>query len=275
MESGLERRRPLSARRPTEPRVTVVVPVYNEAENVALTLPPLADYDEVIVVNGHSTDGTAEAAQRALPGIKVLTQKRTGKGNAMATGFRAATGDIIVMFDADGSADPHEIPRFIAALRQGADLAKGSRFLPGGGSADITFIRKLGNHGLNWIAGYLTGRRLTDLCYGYNAFWSDQLYLLDLPDPDADVEMKTGDGFEIEALIIGRFALAGATITEVPSYEFRRWQGDTNLNAVRDGIRVLRTLVRDRRYARTIRRLAQRRRRENLPGPPLPAWVRE
>lgn len=274
-DTGAHRRRPISERRPTTPRVTVIVPVKNEAGNVPLTLPPLKNHYEVILVDGHSTDGTVEAARRALPDIRVIEQTRNGKGNAMACGFAAATGDAIVMFDADGSADPGEIPRFIAALTDGADLAKGSRFLPGGGSADITLFRRLGNSGLNWLAGFLTGRRLTDLCYGYNAFWADQVYLLDLPDPDADVPAMTGDGFEIEALIIGRFAMSGAKITEVPSFEYLRWKGSTHLNAIRDGVRVLRTLLQDRIHAKQTRALAQRRHLERLPGPPLPGWVRE
>ena len=77
-----------------------------------------------------------------LPGIRTVTQVRRGKGNALAAGFAKVTGDAVVMFDADGSADPDEIPRFVEALVEGADFAKGSRFRPGGGSADITAVRR-------------------------------------------------------------------------------------------------------------------------------------
>ena len=118
-----------------------------------------------------------------LPWVRAITQTRKGKGNAMACGFAAATGDVIVMFDADGSADPAEIPAFVAALVAGADFAKGSRFAPGGGSDDITLLRRTGNAGLNGVANALFGTSYTDLCYGYNAFWADLLPLLDLPDP--------------------------------------------------------------------------------------------
>lgn len=274
MASGADRRRPIAVRRSDDPTVTVVVPVKNEAANVPLTLPPLADYFQVILVDGHSTDGTVEAARQALPTVEVIEQTRVGKGNALACGFRAARGQVIVTFDSDGSADPHEIPRFLAALRHGADMAKGSRFLPGGGSSDLTLVRRIGSHVLNLLASALTGHRLTDINYGYTAFWSDHLYLLDLPDPDEPGPMRRGDGFEIEATIIGRFALAGAKITEVPSFEFARWKGTTNLDAIRDGIRVLRALAEDRAYARRVRRVAQRRHSVDLPGPPLPGWVR-
>ena len=133
------------------PRVSVVVPTRNEARNLEVVLPAIAAVrpavHEIIVVDGNSVDGTIETAQRVLPWVKVITQTRKGKGNAMACGFAAATGDVIVMFDADGSADPAEIPAFVRALVAGADFAKGSRFVRGGGSDDITLLRKTGNAG--------------------------------------------------------------------------------------------------------------------------------
>src|SRR6188472_3418343 len=142
-----------------KPRVTVVVPTRNEARNLEVVLPRIAAVrpavHEIIVVDGNSTDGSIAAARRTLPWVRVITQTRRGKGNAMACGFAAATGDVIVMFDADGSADPAEIPAFVAALVAGADFAKGSRFAPGGGSDDITPLRNAGNAGLNLAANTL------------------------------------------------------------------------------------------------------------------------
>jgi glycosyltransferase involved in cell wall biosynthesis len=273
----IERRRPKSERRPADPRVSVVVPAKNEAENIREILPYLHNFHEVIVVVTEDDKDSAAAARTALPSAKVIHQTRKGKGNALACGFAQVTGDAIVMFDIDGSADPNEIPRFIKALTDGADLAKGSRFCKGGGSEDITVIRSLGNKGLNVLASVLTKTRFTDLCYGYNAFWADQLYMLDLPEteqPDAP-EMIRGDGFEIEALIIGRFALSGAAITEVPSFEHNRYHGNTNLNTFRDGFRVLWTILQDRLYARQIRKLAKRRHISNSAGPQRPGWMRD
>jgi hypothetical protein len=140
------------------------------------------------------------------------------------------------MLDADGSTDPDEIKYFVDVLREGADFAKGSRFLAGGGSGDITSFRALGNVALTWTANLLFGIRYTDLCYGYNAFWTQCLpYLV----PDAD-------GFEIETLLNVRAAKAGLRIAEVPSYEGERIHGVSNLNAFRDGWRVLRTMLRER-----------------------------
>lgn len=85
----------------------------------------------------------------------MVLQTWIGKGNALACGFAAATGDIIVMIDADGSTDPAEIPRFIAALTSGADFVKGSRFTraDGAGSSDITMLRRLGNRALGLVGG--------------------------------------------------------------------------------------------------------------------------
>lgn len=194
----IDRRRPKSERRPANPRVSVIVPAKNEASNILEILPYLKEFHEVIVVVSEADQESADAAQVALPSAKIIFQTRKGKGNALACGFAEVTGDAVVMYDVDGSADPHEIPRFIKALTDGADLAKGSRFCPGGGSEDITPLRALGNKGLNILASLLTRTRFTDLCYGYNAFWKDQLYMLDLPDTEADSpEMLRGDGFEI------------------------------------------------------------------------------
>ena len=155
------------------PKISIVVPVKNEAANLREVLPRLPKVHEVIVVDGNSVDGSAAVAREMLPEVLVVNQTRKGKGNALAAGFIAATGDIIVMFDADGSADPAEIPAFVDALVAGADFAKGSRFAAGGGSEDITVLRSWGNHCLNLVANTAFGTAFSDLCYGYNAFWRD------------------------------------------------------------------------------------------------------
>ncbi|BBG02094.1 hypothetical protein PSA01_11370 [Pseudonocardia saturnea] len=251
--------------------MSVIVPTRNEARNLEVVLPAVAAVrpavHEVIVVDGNSKDGTIETAQRVLPGVRIVRQTRKGKGNAMACGFAAATGDVLVMFDADGSADPQEIPRFVQALVEGADFAKGSRFTKGGGSDDITLLRKSGNAGLNLVANTLFGTRYTDLCYGYNAFWADILPVLDLPavdmPPHPDGGMYWGDGFEIETLLNCRVAAAGFGISEVPSVERERMFGETNLRTFADGTRVLRTLAAERRRAS----------REDQASTPAPAAV--
>jgi glycosyltransferase involved in cell wall biosynthesis len=172
----------------------------------------------------------------------VVQQTRRGKGNALCCGFAACRGDIIVMLDADGSTDGAEIHRFITALR-GADFAKGSRFLRGGGSVDITGLRRLGNWGLTRLVNVLYGTRYTDLCYGYNAFWRRCLPYIGLD----------CDGFEVETLINIRIAQARLRVREVPSIEGRRIYGESNLNAWRDGRRILKTILSERFGRRVVR----------------------
>jgi len=230
------------------PRVTVVIPALNEERNlphIAAAMP--TDVDEIVVVDGHSEDRTVEVARLLWPDAVVVRQTRAGKGNALACGFAAASGDIIVTLDADGSNDPGEIPEFVAALVAGADFVKGSRFMAGGGSSDITWCRRAGNWGLGAVYNVLFGTRYTDLCYGYNAFWRHSLAAMALPDTGAGAP-QWGDGFEVEALINARVAAAGLTVAEVCSFERDRLHGASNLHAVRDGIRVLTTIARE--YAR-------------------------
>lgn len=219
------------------PRLSVVVPTLNEAANlphVFAELPP--GLFEIIVVDGFSTDDTVEVARRLRPDVRIIMQERRGKGNALACGFAAARGDIIVMLDADGSADPAEIRLFVDALLRGADFAKGTRFADGGGSTDITLLRRAGNLALSSTVNTLFGCQYSDLCYGYNAFWRHCL-------PAMDVDC---DGFEVETLINIRIARAGLKVVEIPSFERERIHGQSNLNAWRDGKRVLRTILRER-----------------------------
>ncbi len=225
------------SQRPPQPRVSVVIPTLNEAQNLPHVLSKLPAWThELVLVDGNSTDRTVEVAREEYPTVRIIGQSGRGKGNALAAGFAACTGDIIVMIDADGSQDPYEIEHFVAALVAGADFAKGSRFVDGGGSTDITFARRLGNLFFTKLANRLYRSSYSDLCYGYNAFWRDCL-------PVINVDC---DGFEVETLINVRIAKAGLTVTEVPSFETPRLYGESNLSAVRDGLRVLRTLFQER-----------------------------
>ena len=223
------------------PRISVVIPTRNEAQNLHYVLPCIPSIiSEVILVDGHSTDDTIAVAQQLLPTIQIIKQKRKGKGDALRVGFATCTGDIIVMIDADGSTDPNEIPRFVEALLQGNDFAKGSRFISAGGSHDITPLRSLGNYALSQLVNILFGTRYSDLCYGYNAFWK---HCLDRIHIDCD-------GFEIETQINIRMHKTGLKIVEVPSVERSRIFGQSNLRTFRDGWRVLKMIVKERMMLR-------------------------
>lgn len=218
-------------------KVSVVIPALNEAENLPFVLSQMpAGLHEVIIVDGHSTDDTVGVARRCRPDVVIVAQSGRGKGNALACGFSATTGDIVVMLDADGSTDPTEIPRFVGALLCGADFVKGSRFATGGGTDDMTIIRRIGNWAFCFSVNRMWGVNYTDLCYGYNAFWKRCL-------PSVGPDCK---GFEVETLMGIRAAQAGLKVHEVPSFEHKRRYGVSNLHALRDGMRVLRTIIAER-----------------------------
>lgn len=232
---------PLDARQkrervsPQASSVSLVIPVKNEARNIGWVLQQIADdVDEVILVDGKSTDATLVTAQRCRPDIKVVPQDGVGKGSALRTGFLAASGDVIVMMDADGSMTPDEIKHYLHFLANGYDFVKGSRFIPGGGSLDITRFRRFGNRFLLSVFNTLYRAELTDLCYGFCAF--HRRYL--------DVLALSATGFEIEAEMVVHAMQAGLRVAEVPSLELPRRAGKSNLHSISDGIRVLRTVVR-------------------------------
>lgn len=238
-------------------RVSVVIPTLNEAANLPHVLPRIPGWvDEVVLVDSQSVDGTVQVARQLLPEIVVIRQPRLGKGAALRAGFDAARGDIIVTLDADGSTDPAEIPAFVGALLAGADFVKGSRFAQGGGTDDMEWYRRLGNWGLLQLVRWRFGGRFTDLCYGYNAFWRHILHHMDLGD---------ATGFEIETSMNIQALRAGLTVCEVPSIEFRRLNGVSNLRTIPDGWRVLRTIIRlGSARSRRVSTSASRRRRQML-----------
>ena len=229
--------RPISPALAISPTVTVIIPARNEAANlphVFSTLPPWLD--EIILVDGHSVDDTVAVTRKLCPKARVVAQSGRGKGDALLAGFAAATCDIIVTIDADGSTDGAEIVRFVSALVAGADFAKGSRFSGSGGSDDITGVRRYGNRLLSIIVNRMFGTQFTDLCYGYNAFWARHLDVLEV----------NCDGFEVETLMNIRAAKVGLKIHEIPSHERPRLFGASNLSAVRDGWRILGVILREK-----------------------------
>jgi glycosyltransferase involved in cell wall biosynthesis len=218
-------------------KVSVVIPALNEAESLPHVLPRLpAGLHEVILVDGASTDGTMEIALQMRPDIKLVRQDRPGKGAALRCGFEAATGDIVVHLDADGSTDPSEIPAFVGTLLGGADYAKGSRFMQGGGTDDITPLRRLGNRGFVSIANLLFRSRFTDITYGYNAMWRRHHRLLA---PEID-----GWAHEIVANI--RAHRRGLRVVEVSSVEAPRVAGEAKLKTFSAGWTILKAIVGER-----------------------------
>jgi glycosyltransferase involved in cell wall biosynthesis len=243
--------------------VSLIIPTKNEAANIRWVLENVPDrVDEVILVDGRSTDATVVTARSCRPDVRVLIQEGAGKGDALLTGFLAARGDIIVMIDADGSMAPSEIPDYVYFLEHGYDFVKGSRFIGGGGSRDISPTRRAGNAALVRLVNSFYHAHLTDLCYGFCAFHRRYLDYLGVTTP----------GFEVEAMMIVSAIKSGLRIAEVPSLEMPRRFGRSNLRTFRDGTRVLRTILRENDSG--ISGQAVQHVRSMVHRPPVPAGAR-
>jgi len=219
----------------TLPSVSLVIPTLNEEANVGWVLQRVPSWvEEVIVVDGGSSDRTVEVARALRPDVVVVTELGRGKGLALRRGFEAATREVVVMIDADGSMDPSEIETYVRAVDEGYDLVKGSRAT--GGSTDLTPARQLGNFCLRGLVNLLYASDFTELCYGYMALRRSSIPVMALQ----------ADGFEIETEIVVNSLRRGLRIAEVPSHEAERLNGRSHLHPVRDGMRVLSTILRSR-----------------------------
>jgi glycosyltransferase involved in cell wall biosynthesis len=217
--------------------VSVVIPALNEAECLPHVLSRIpSDVHEVILVDGHSDDGTCEVARSVLPSIRIVKQEGRGKGAALRAGLAAATGDIIVHLDADGSTDPAEIPAFVGALLAGADYAKGTRFIQGAGTSDMTPLRRLGNKSFVVMANLLFGSKYTDITYGYNALWRHHQDKLAL-------EI---DGWANEIIGNIRVNRHRLRVVEVASWESPRVAGKAKLGTFSAGWAILWAIIGER-----------------------------
>jgi glycosyltransferase involved in cell wall biosynthesis len=221
---------------PLNLNVGIAIPAKNEAKNLGDVLCRLNSigYNNVIVIDGLSNDGTLQVA--AENGAKIVLQDGCGKGQAvrqvLANDY--LNSDALVLMDADGSMSPEEIPRFVQALHDGADVVKGSRFIAGGGSYDITKIRKIGNTLMTSTVNKLHGTNYTDLCYGFVAFNKNAIKQLG--------PVLESNNFEIETEIFIKAKKLGLKVVEVPSVEGVRLSGKSNLKTFRDGYKIVKTI---------------------------------
>jgi glycosyltransferase involved in cell wall biosynthesis len=191
-------------------RITALICTLNEEESLPHVLPRVPSWvDEVLLVDGRSTDNTVAVARRLRPDVRVVHQPGRGKGDALKCGIEQATGDIVATLDADGETDPRELVRFIEPLIGGCDFAKGSR-LAYGRPRRMSRYRWFGNKVLAWTCNLLYGTRFTDICSGYNAFWRTKFLQLQLTYDPNEV------GCSMEQQMIVRAKKVRMRIKEVP-----------------------------------------------------------
>ncbi|MFI5412382.1 MAG: glycosyltransferase family 2 protein [Candidatus Micrarchaeales archaeon] len=219
------------------PYLTIVIPTLNEEMNIAKLLYQVKDvikpYNyEIIVVDGNSEDKTVEIARKN--GVRILLDD-SGKGSALIKGFRSAKGKIIISMDADLSHRPKELKLLISGIETGYDICVGSRFMTGGGSADMPPFRVFGNKVFVTLVNIFYGSNYTDMCYGYRSFSKEALKKMKLS--------EKGFGIETEINIMAK--KEGMKVLEVPSFEKKRAEGAGKLRSFNDGFIILMTILKN------------------------------
>jgi glycosyltransferase involved in cell wall biosynthesis len=219
-------------------KLSLIIPAKDEEatlgnllEDLNNTIPQLEGYQvEVIIVDDHCKDRTAAIA-RAMGARVVENKRKPGKGNALRAGFEAATGDLLMMMDADYSHRPEDMAGFLSAMREGVGLVIGSRVF--GGSDEYTHIRAIGNVFLSGALGLSVGRYLSDALNGYKLFRRDVFTSFEY----------TSRMFEIEIEIIANTMRKGYRVVEVVSHERARAGGEMKSRVVRHGTRFLMRII--------------------------------
>jgi glycosyltransferase involved in cell wall biosynthesis len=211
------------------PKISVVICALNEEKNLSQVLPLIPSWvDEIILVDGHSTDNTVEIAKKLRPGIKVLCQPNKGKGEALKYGVAASKGDIIATLDADGTYSPKELSHFIQAIIDGNDFAKGSRFVYSKPDC-MPDNRQFGNKVLALTANFLFRASYTDICSGYYAFRKNLFDELRL----------SSNGFEMEQELFVKIIRRKYRVVEISHSYQKRLYGSSKTRDFRQGFKDL------------------------------------
>ena len=223
-----------------EPTLSVVIPCFNEKEHIETLVRKVlgspVENKELIVVDDFSTDGTREILEsviRPLVSAIIYHERNGGKGAALRTGFKAATGRIVIVQDADLEYDPMEYPKVIQPILDGeADVAFGSRFMEGKGSGGYK-VNRAANKGLTALSNLFTGLHLTDMETCYKAFRREIIQSIDIEE----------DRFGFEPEIVAKLAKRRVRIKEVPISYYPRTVEEGKKIGLKDGLRALVCIV--------------------------------
>jgi glycosyltransferase involved in cell wall biosynthesis len=219
-------------------KVSLVIPTRNEEGSIGLLLDeiPRKCVDEVIIVDGNSSDKTVEVAKKHIKPRKdkILKQKGMGYGGALKQGADSASGDVIIMMDADGSHNPADIPFMLNKVEEGYEYVMASRYAVGGRSYDDTIVRWFGNMVFTKMTNIVHNMRVTDSLYLFTAMKREAYKKLDLETT----------GFEFCTEIIVKAAKAQLRFAEVPAIERARYAGESKVFAPWHGLKILLTIFR-------------------------------
>lgn len=215
-------------------KVSIVAVCLNEAKSILRILDNIQKdlVDEILVIDGHSTDGTLELVKNA--GYNIILQEGKGRGNAFKTGFKNVSGDLVVMLSTDGNERPGDIKKLIDKANKGYDMVIATRFGLGK-SEDVTIIRNMGNYFFTKLCNIVSGLNVTDSMNGFRILTKEAIEKMNLQ----------SNKFDIEAEITVKAGKLKLKVTEIPTIEDERYHSDSRLHTFKDGGIILKRIIKE------------------------------
>lgn len=214
-------------------RTSVIIPTFNEVSTIEDTLKdiPKEVVDEILVIDGHSTDGTVELVRKL--GYPLFFQKEKGFGSAISEAVRRTRGDVLIFITSDYSQNPKDIPKLLEKIQEGYDVVLASRYLPGSGSDDDTFLHYFGNKAFTFLTNLIHGSNFSDCLYFFMAIRKKVLDSLQLNSP----------GFEYCIELPIKVHRAGFRVAQIPSFERKRAGGKAKFQGFYHGFKILKKII--------------------------------